>query len=236
MLKSKYIQAEDRAMNIKIEKIVRTRRRTIALHMTDDATLIVRAPFKASDKTIMRIVQKHKKWIEQKKKEIEAREPKFISREFVNGEGFLYLGRYYKLKIVDSQKEPLRLMDTFYLSRETLPNAREVFIDWYKKMSREKITERVDWHAQKRNFKYNRVKINSAQKRWGSCSLNKNLNFSWRLIMAPMPVIDYVIIHELVHLEEKNHKKAFWNKVKMLMPDYKKHQEWLKKNNYLLRF
>jgi predicted metal-dependent hydrolase len=223
-------------MNIKIEKIVRTRRRTIALHMTDDAALIVRAPFKASDKTIMRIVQKHKEWIEQKKKEIEARKPKFIPREFVNGEGFLYLGNYYKLKIVDNQKEPLKFMDTFYLSREALPDAREVFTDWYKKMSREKITERVDWHAQKRNFKYNRVKINSAQKRWGSCSSNKNLNFSWRLIMAPMPVVDYVIIHELVHFEEKNHKKAFWDKVKILMPDYKEHQEWLKKNNYLLKF
>jgi len=222
-------------MDIEIEKIVRTKRKTIALQITDDATLIVRAPFDVSDEKIMGVVFKHKKWIEQKKRDIEARDPKFSPKEFVNGEGFLYLGRYYKLKIVDSQEAPLKFENGFYLSRDTLPEAREVFIEWYKKMAYEKISERVRWYAQKGGFKYNKVNITNAQKRWGSSSSNRNLNFPWRLIMAPLPVIDYVVIHELVHLEEKNHTRAFWNKVKMLMPGYKKYKDWLKENSYLLR-
>lgn len=222
-------------MEIKIEKIIRTKRKTIALQVTDDATLIVRAPFNVDDNTITKVVQKHRDWIEKKKKEIEGRDPKFSIKEFVNGEGFLYLGRYYKLEIVNNQKEPLKFENGFYLSKDALPRAKEVFVQWYKRASYEKILERVRWYSQKGGFNYNRINITNAQKRWGSCSPKENLNFSWRLIMAPLPVIDYVVIHELVHLEEKNHTKKFWNKIKVLMPDYEKYDKWLKKNSYLLK-
>lgn len=221
-------------MDIEIEKIIRTKRKTIALYITDGATLIIKAPFNANDKTIMGVVLKHKKWIEQKKIEIGERDPKFSPKEFVNGEGLLHLGRYYRLKIVGDQEVPLKFENEFYLSRNALPQAKEVFIEWYKKIAYDKISERVRRYAQKRGFKYNMVKITNAQKRWGSSS-NGNLNFPWRLIMAPLPVIDYVVIHELVHLEEKNHTKAFWDRVKMLMPNYEKYKGWLKKNSYLLR-
>ena len=79
------------------------------------------------------------------------------------------------------------------------------------------------------------LKFNNAQKRWASCSPKNNLNFSWRLIMAPIGVVDYVVVHELVHLEEKNHSKEFWRKVKVLLPQYERYERWLKKYGYLLR-
>ena len=222
-------------MEIEISKIIKTKRKTITLQITKDGKLIVKAPFGVSKKTIQKIVTKHKDWIEKKKKEILSRAPKFVKKEFVNGEGFLYLGKYYKLRIVDKQDTPL-LFDNnhFYLLRDYLPVAKEVFIDWYKKKAYEKISERVEWYAKKRGFVYNKIKITKANQRWGSCSSRGNLNFSWRLIMAPLPVVDYVVVHELVHLEEKNHSKSFWIKVKMLMPDYEKHKDWLKRNGYLL--
>ena len=223
------------SMDIEIEKIIRSTRKTIALQITDDATLIVRVPYGISDEMIRKVILKHKKWIERKRREIETRRRRFSPKEFVNGEGFLYLGRYYRLEIVDGQKVALRFENGFYLSRDALSQAKECFIEWYKRAAYEKISERVRWHAGRTGFKYNRVNITSAQKRWGSCSSKGNLNFSWRLIMAPLPVIDYVVVHELVHLEVKNHTKAFWNKVKMLMPDYEKRADWLKQNGYLLR-
>lgn len=222
-------------MSIKIDKIIRTRRKTIALQITDDATLIVRAPFFVDDKTIERVVESRKEWIERKRKEILSRDPKFLPKEFVNGEGFLYLGKYYRLKIVKNAEEPFRFDNGFYLSKEHLHHARDLFVQWYKQRAYEKISERVQWYAQKRGFKYNKVNITDAQKRWGSCSSKRNLNFSWRLIMAPLAVVDYVVVHELVHLEEKNHTKAFWAKVKMLMPEYEKHRDWLRRYAYLLR-
>ena len=224
-------------MEIEIEKIVRTKRRkTISLQITDDATLVIRAPFNVSEQTIRNLVAEHMDWVIRKKQEILSRNPKFVKKEFVNGEGFLYMGKYYRLTIVDTQYDPLLVKgDVFFLSRRYLPIAREVFISWYKRKAYEKISERVQWYAKKRGFYYNRINITNALKRWGSCSFHGNLNFSWRLIMAPLPVIDYVVVHELVHLEERNHTRLFWGKVKMLMPDYKRHKDWLKKNGYLLK-
>ncbi|RUM29735.1 MAG: M48 family peptidase [Aquifex sp.] len=220
--------------DIRIEKIIRSKRKTIALQVTDNATLIIRAPYDIDEETLLKVMLKHEKWIRKKIEEIKSRDPKVRKKEFVNGEGFLYLGKSYKLKIVDEQDVPLRFDNGFYLLREYLPVARNIFINWYKERAYEKIKERVEFYAQKRGLKYNCINITNAEKRWGSCSDKGNLNFSWRLIMAPLPVIDYVVVHELVHLVEKNHSKEFWNKVKLLMPDYEKYKNWLKKYGYLL--
>ncbi|HXK98621.1 MAG TPA: SprT family zinc-dependent metalloprotease [Acetomicrobium sp.] len=222
-------------MDVQIEKIIRTKRKTVALYVTDDAKLIIRAPFNLDDETIAEIVSKHRRWVEKKQKEASTRNQKLFPKEFVNGEGFLYLGRYYKLNIVEDQSEPLKLEGAFHLSRHALPRAKETFIQWYKDKAFEKISERVDLYAKKRGLKYNKINITNAQKRWGSCSSKGNLNFSWRLVMAPLPVLDYVVIHELVHLEERNHGRSFWDKVKMLMPDHKKQRDWLKRSGYLLK-
>ena len=220
--------------DIKIEKIIRSKRKTIALQVTDRATLVIKAPENLDEDTLLRVVLKHQKWIKRRFEEIKRRDPKAGKKEFVNGEGFLYLGKYYKLMIVDRQDVPLRFDNGFYLLKDYLPVARRVFINWYKERAYEKIKERVEFYVKKRGFKYNRINITNAEKRWGSCSDKANLNFSWRLIMAPLPVIDYVVVHELVHLVEKNHSKEFWKKVKLLMPDYEKHKNWLKEYGYLL--
>jgi len=229
------MQKDNMEIGVKIEKIIRSKRKTISLQITDKATLIIKAPYEVSEQTIKDIIAKHAKWINKKREEILLRDPKFIKKEFVNGEGLLYLGKHYKLTIVDKQAEPLVFKNGFFLSKAYLPIAREVFVNWYRERAYEKISERVEWYAKKRGFKYNKINITNAQKRWGSCSAKGNLNFSWSLIMAPLCVIDYVVVHELVHLEEMNHSKSFWNKVKMLMPNYEKYKNWLKKNGHLLR-
>lgn len=83
-------------------------------------------------------------------------------------------------------------------------------------------------------FKVNQVRITSARTRWGSCSGKNNLNFTYRLAMAPLNVIEYVVVHELAHLKHRNHSKAFWNEVGMIKPDYRKDRDWLKKNGFHL--
>jgi predicted metal-dependent hydrolase len=220
-------------MQPEIYKIIRTDRKTIALQIMDDGKLLIKAPLKVSNEAIMRVVLKKRKWIEDRIKEVLSR-PRAGKKEFVNGEGFWYLGRIYKLHIVENQEEPLRFENGFFLSKKFLPHAREVFIAWYKKAALEKISQRVEFYAKMAGLKYGRIRITDAQRRWGSCSGN-NLNFSWRLIMAPLSVIDYVVVHELAHIEEKNHGKWFWTKVKVLMPDYEKYHQWLKENGHLLR-
>ncbi|WP_457571650.1 M48 family metallopeptidase [Desulfovulcanus sp.] len=211
------------------------KRKHIALLVDDDARLIVKAPVGASEDFINAAISRHRNWIEQKIAQIKARDPRVRKRQFVNGEGFLYLGHWYRLAIVKDQAVPLTLNDYFYLSEKYLPYAREVFIAWYKNAALSKISERVEKYANLTGLRPDRVKITRAQKRWGSCSVKGSVNFSYRLIMAPLPVVDYVVVHELVHLLENNHSRRFWNNVKVLMPDYEKHEQWLKENGYLLK-
>ena len=105
-------------------------------------------------------------------------------------------------------------------------------INLYKKRAKNYIIKRVEQIGLKNNFNYKNIKITSAKTRWGSCTSKKNLNFSYRLILVPMKIIDYVIVHELCHLREMNHSKKFWREVGQIMPDYKKHDKWLKDNSH----
>ena len=123
----------------------------------------------------------------------------------------------------------------FYLSINHLQSAEKIFLEWYRQQALQKISERVRFYYAITNLKYHKIKISNAKKRWGSCSSQGNLNFSWRLIMAPLEVIDYVVVHELVHLEEKNHANRFWNKVEKILPDYKIQKKWLKENGHNLK-
>ena len=205
------------------------------MYINNDAALIVRAPFHTSEEVINEVVLKYKERLEKRQKEVQLKNLKFNKKEFVNGERFLYLGNDYPLKLVDNREILLNFENEFFLSKKNLSHAKNIFMIWYKRRAYETISQRVRLYAQKRGFKYNKINITNAQKRWGSCSHQGNLSFAWRLIMAPLPIIDSVVVHELVHLELKNHSKIFWNKVGSLDPQYKEHKEWLKNNGYLLR-
>ena len=111
-----------------------------------------------------------------------------------------------------------------------------VFSNWYKKHAKEIITNRVQWFSGGLGFKYKSITINSAATRWGSCGAKNTLNFSWRLVTAPITVIDCVVVHELVHTEIKNHSRKFYERLKSILPDYKEHEKWLKENSGIMNF
>ncbi|MFH1227405.1 MAG: SprT family zinc-dependent metalloprotease [Planctomycetota bacterium] len=219
---------------IEISKIIRSRRRTITLQVCRDAALVVRAPFNTGDDYIRRLVEQKRAWISGKQALINRQRQSIKPKAFTDGEEFLYLGGAYKLYLTDDRKPPLSLMDAFYLSKDCRPGARQLFLEWYKKQAKNKVTERVNLYSTQAGLKPNKIKITNAQKRWGSCSRDGNLSFSWRLIMAPLPVIDYVVAHEVAHLEHHNHSRRFWNKVAVLSPHYKQHRKWLRANDHLL--
>lgn len=108
---------------------------------------------------------------------------------------------------------------------------KHYFVLWYKRKAREYFRERVDFFSRMLKLQPGSLKITSARSRWGSCSEDNNLAFSFRLIMAPAAVIDYVVVHELMHIREKNHSPGFWRQVASVMPQYKLHRRWLKDNN-----
>ena len=215
---------------INIDQIIRTDRKTIALIVGRDGKLMVRAPKDATNEQILSVVERKSAWIVKKQQEVIATYPQIGEKEFVNGEGFLYLGESYRLKIIDRGEIPLRLDDFFFLDRNVLFQAKEVFIHWYKEKANEVISERVAWYSDKMGIQVKQIKITSATTRWGSCSAKGTVSFPWRLVMAPEEVIDYVLLHELVHLEIQNHSKAFWSRLASILPNYKEYRDWLKKN------
>jgi len=219
---------------INIAKIIRSKRKTLALEVTQDAGLIVRAPELVSSEYIEKIIHKKRFWIQDRQKDILEKNKKNAPKEYVNGEGFLYLGNTYRLSIENDNLAPLTFDKEFHLLKNYLPQARQVFSDWYKKEAYEKIKQRLDWHSEAAGIRYNKMGITNAMRRWGSCNTKGNLFFSWRLIMAPLKIIDYVVVHELAHIVVKNHSEKFWIKIRMIMPDYEYSKNWLKDNEYLL--
>ena len=138
------------------------------------------------------------------------------------------------MKIISKGDAPLKLDTFFLLDQNALTNAKSIFIDWYKDKANDVLSDRVAWYSKKSGISIKQIKITSATSRWGSCSAKGTLSFPWRLVMAPVPVIDYVVIHELVHISEKNHSKTFWNQVHALMPDYENKIAWLEINGHTL--
>jgi predicted metal-dependent hydrolase len=219
---------------IRIDEIIRSRRKTLAIEVTQDARLIVRAPLRMPKDDIMDFIQKKNRWIEQKRQKAEERLMMQVQKEFVDGEKFLYLGDAYRLSIAEYDGRPLSFNGSFRLSRAHIENARELFVDWYRKKAYDKIKERLERYSDMSGIKYNIIRITNARKRWGSCNSRGNVHFSYRLIMAPLPVVDYVVVHELVHIEEKNHSSRFWQKVERILPDYRGRRAWLRNNGSLL--
>ena len=212
---------------IEIHRLVRSKRKTLALIVETDGTLTVRAPLRMKEADIWRFIENKNGWI--KRKQAKVQNEALPPRQYVDGETFWYLGEEFPLRLVPHQKPALVMDKVFKLTQSAQPEAESVFTAWYRKQARTVLTERVSHFARAYNLKPKKLRISSARTRWGSCSAKGTLSFTWRLVMAPPDVIDYVVVHELCHLKEMNHSKTFWAQVESILPDYKRRRSWLKK-------
>jgi len=242
--------------------LIRSRRKTVALIVQRDGTLVVRAPLRAPRRQIDELVAQKADWVRQKQAYARAHAPATPHR-FASGERFWFLGKEYLLEVVESLTTALTgcfakaqrhrdfkkffsvslclcgsnlpaQTERFLLERKALPRAAEAFTAWYKAQARALIEERVRSFAARYGFTYKQLKITSARTRWGSCSSRGTLSFTWRLVMAPPECIDYVVVHELAHLRVANHSPAFWREVGAILPDFKERRKWLRVNGRLL--
>ena len=225
--------------DIKIDKIIRSGRKTVALEITPDLKLIIRAPHHLPSSEIDRIVLRKREWISKTIRKIilvQKREGYiYPQKTFTDGEKFKLFGKTYSLRIIDSPRNRVNLTGrTITLYTNNKKDAKGIIVNWYKKILREYIEARIELFSEKTGLIPGKIRITSARRRWGSCSAKNNLNFTWRLAMAPKDVIDYVIIHELVHIKIKNHSKKFWDLVGILISDYKSKRNWLKENGFTM--
>ena len=212
--------------------IKKSKRKTLSIYIERDGTVTVIAPENSTDKEIEGVIKKKEYQIYKSLAEWELTNSTKVEREFVNGQSFLYLGRNYRLEIVrEEQKKPLILKNGYFLLRKKDESmAKQLFIGFYKEKGLPKIVERVERYQKRINVNPKQIRIMELQNRWASCSEKGNLNFHWKCTMAPLDVLNYIVVHELVHLIHKNHTKAFWNEIDTIIPEYQNHIEWLKIN------
>ena len=161
---------------------------------------------------------------------------------YQEGAAFPYLGKAYTLEVRQylSYKRPGVMLEGDQLvvltARKDSGVIEAAVKEWYLEQAKRVVSKRVRFYQNRMQEQVESIRIKDVKSRWGSCSSKRNLNFNWRLVMAPMEVLDYVVVHELCHLREMNHSKAFWNLVEEILPDYRKSREWLKECRLIERY
>ena len=214
-------------------------RKTMAIHIRPPGDVVVFSPLYTGEEIIRNRVRSKGRWILKKIAEVNHLDPEKYKKKFVQGEKFLFLGKHYDLKIIkNGRKIPKVFFEdgVLYLEAEVLDykKSKKAMEKWYRIKAGRIIGDRVELYSKKLGSCPRSVKAKEQKRRWGSCTAKGNLYFNWRCIMAPPPVIDYIIVHEMSHLVHPNHSKRFWQKVESILPDYKKRRKWLRDNGLRL--
>ena len=213
-------------------KIIRSKRKTLSLTINENAELIIRAPKRLSIEKIQDFINEKENWINRKKRLIENQ----IKDVTSNHNKLLYLGTLFPINVEQNASKELFFTGEEFIANSIEPDSLSLSIKkWYKNKFKEIALPRVAYIANKHNLMVNQVRIKNQKTMWGSCSSKNNINLNYLLLMAPMGVIDYVIVHELVHTIHRNHSTDFWDSVESIMPEFQEHKRWLKKNGYKLR-
>ena len=223
-----------RIRDIDYQLLPGSERKTTDIVIERNGMIVVRPPKGYSPEKVDAVVESKRLWIYKNLAEWQDLNATAVVREWVNGETFLYLGASYRLSLVTEQTSDLKLKEgRFYLQRSLLDGhdsskAKQAFEFFYTQKGLQRIKKRIDYFAPKAGVVPGNLSVKDMGFRWASCSQNNALSFHWKCIMAPVKIIDYVIIHELCHIHHRNHSDAFWNEVDKIMPDYRERKLWLK--------
>jgi predicted metal-dependent hydrolase len=220
---------------VKLEyRVVRSRRQTLELTVERDASVVVHAPEGTSLREIERAVARKRLWLYQKVNHKQKYPLLRTRKEFVSGETIAYLGRNYRLEVTDLPVNGVQFRSHFVVSRRARHRVAQLFRRWHTDRAREHIPSRAERFAAAMGVECRRIAISDLKVRWASCTPAGNLNFNWRIMKAPAPVVDYVIVHELAHLLEPNHTARFWNIVAVQVPHWQKAKDWLREHGGVL--
>jgi predicted metal-dependent hydrolase len=222
-------------------QITRSNRRTICIQIHPEKGVIIRAPRFASNWRIDKFLKEKEKWILKTLEKVQQNKHSKPTFKFEPGEKFPYLGELVQ-PTTNSQANPLTDISQTNLPAythkpQTSIYKRQDVIAWYKEKALSILTERTLLYAKILSQKLNRethptkIKIRNYRSRWGTCSANNQITYNWRVVIAPIEIVDYLIIHELCHIVHKNHSKKFYELVSFLDPNYKKNRKYLRSSN-----
>lgn len=223
------------------------REKTLAIAVTPATQVIVLAPEDFNTEKIKSVVRKKAKWILEKQEHFQKKALLFPEKEFISGEQIILMGRRYRLKIHEREDaEPcVPKVDGrrihISVQRNLIPDERmaiikEALIQWYCLHAKRIIHKRAERYGKICGIYPREIIIKDQKTRWGSCSKDGVLRFNWRIVVAPVSIIDYVVVHEMCHMKIKNHSPEFWRLVSLAIPDYKKRRNWLRENSRIMRF
>lgn len=211
-------------------RIIRSKRRSLALQVLPNAELLVKAPYWMPESDIRRFLQDNRAWIEEKI--AKKRQTKELSNK-LSGEKILYLGKLLDVKVGNYINITLGI-DHILFPEALKFRLKKELSTWYIQQAKAMITRQIEYFAKEMDVEYKSISFSDTRSRWGSCSHDNHLQFNWRLVMSPLLVVNYVIIHELAHIDEKNHSMVFWRRVKKYNPSYRQNRKWLKEHGDLL--
>ena len=210
-------------------------RKTISISVEPPKNITVVAPVGTSEEEIKEAVKSKGSWIVQKLFEFRNIESKRVNREFVNGESFMYLGRNYSLQIyVDETLQNNSSVKLFrgkfhvYVKEKDDELIKDAMKYWYREKTEEQVKKRIKYYQKYFNKQPTAIKVKEQKKRWASCTLNNELLFNWRCVMAKSTALDYIVVHEMCHMYYMNHSQEFWDLVASVMVDYEVRKEWLR--------
>ncbi|SHJ03505.1 M48 family metallopeptidase [Desulfosporosinus lacus] len=219
-----------------------TRYRRITLSILEDRVRIS-APKNVSAKQLKDLLSAKQEWI--LKHWLVKQDAMKGPARYIDGEQFLYRGNTIELKIIRYPRKLIRVFLEGHSLVVNLPmdlpeqdcafNIMEALKLWYKAQARKILQDKLDEQAKRMQVSFQTFRLKEQKTRWGSCSSKGNLNLNWRIIMAPDPAMDYIVIHELAHLTHLNHSKQFWQRVAEFMPEYADWRKWFKDHGQNLR-
>lgn len=217
-----------------IAEVIRTQRTKSASIKVDEGAVSVVVPRDLPLERIQQLITDKKRWIKEKLYIDEQAQP-ISEKEFISGESFPYLGRNYRLKVEQGPYQPAKLFKgrvvvTVPMSVDDTNIVRNAVVRWYRTRALEQFQNKSKRWGLLIGVAPKSVGIKAFKSRWGSCSVDGDVLFNWKVVMAPNRVVDYVVVHELCHLVHHDHSKGFWKEVERLMPDYAECKEWLKVN------
>lgn len=217
--------------------IRKARRRSILISVSKKNQIRITAPLGVSDQYLKTLIQKKADWIRKQIARNRESIGQWPERTFRAGETYYYLGDPYQLELIEStavsaQLEGCSLKVPGFFEAQKI---KQTMLAWYQEKADQVVRERVLVY-QDLTRKPCLVKIKDQHTKWGSCTRTGRIYINWKLIMAPLPVIDYVVVHELCHLIHLNHSRNFWELVKSILPDYEDARAWLKENDGLLNW
>lgn len=204
------------------------RRRALEITVDRGGELILSAPPNVSDVRLRDFAQRKRMWVYKQLARKEALARETPRKLFAEGEGFAYLGRTYRLRLVADSDAAVKLQSGRFVMPKTLArNGREHLIRWYSERARSWLEAKVADYAARMEVAPAGVRVQDLGYRWGSCGKGELLYFHWKTILLPARIAEYVVVHEMAHLHDPHHTSEFWRRVERAMPDFERRKIWL---------